>query len=83
MHTSSTWKDIASGSDRHLDLYFGMQVFEKSSLVTVLIREEPFIHLFFFFSSGVLFLLIDSILITYLLYIGGQGRIKIASASTS
>ena len=61
-----------------------MQVVENSSLVTVLIREEPFIHLLFFcLVVSVLFLLIDFILITYLLYTGGQGRIKIASASTS
>ena len=31
--------DVASGADRHLDITFGLQVVESSSLVSVLFRE--------------------------------------------
>ena len=43
--------DVASGADRHLDITFGLQVVEISSLVSVLLREvlaiptSPFFHL--------------------------------------
>ena len=32
-------EDVASGADRHLDITFGLQVLESSSLVYVLFRE--------------------------------------------
>ena len=32
-------RDVASGTDRHLDITFGLQVVESSSLVSVLFRE--------------------------------------------
>ena len=31
--------DVASGADRHLDITFGLQVLESSSLVSVRFRE--------------------------------------------
>ena len=31
--------DVASGADRHLDITFGLQVVESSSLVSILFRE--------------------------------------------
>ena len=40
---------IASGDDRHLDITFGLQVVESSSLVSVLFREvfsHPYISFF-------------------------------------
>ena len=38
--------DVASGADRHLDITFGLQVVESSSLVSVLFREVfPSLHL--------------------------------------
>ena len=38
-------RDVASGADRHLDITFGLQVVESSSLVSVLFREV-FNHVF-------------------------------------
>ena len=41
--------DVASGADRHLDIKFGLQVVESSSLVSVLFREVfsyPYISFF-------------------------------------
>ena len=43
---------IASGADRHLDITFGLQVVESSSLVSVLFREafsHPYISFFHYF----------------------------------
>ena len=43
-------KGVASGADRRLDINFGLQVVESSSLVTILFREAfnhpyiPFSH---------------------------------------
>ena len=40
---------VASGADRHLDITFGLQVVESSSLVSVLFREAlslPYISVF-------------------------------------
>ena len=31
--------EVASGADRHLDITFGLQLFESSSLVSMLFRE--------------------------------------------
>ena len=39
--------DVASGTDRHLDITFRLQVVESSSLVSVLFREA-FSHPYFF-----------------------------------
>ena len=43
-------RDVASGgADRHLDIIFGMQVVESSSLVSVLFREalsHPYISFY-------------------------------------
>ena len=41
--------DVVSGADRHLDITFGLQVVESSSLVSVLFREvfnHPYISFF-------------------------------------
>ena len=41
--------DVASGADRHLDITFGLQVVESTSLVSVLFREafsHPYISFF-------------------------------------
>ena len=47
-------QDVASGADRHLDITFGLQVVESSSIVSVLFRKHlaipsyiSFFHLFF------------------------------------
>ena len=40
--------DVASGTDRQLDITFGLQVVESSSLVSVLFREA-FSHLYISF----------------------------------
>ena len=37
-------RDVASGTDRHLDMTFGLLVVESSSLVSVIFREA-FSHL--------------------------------------
>ena len=42
-------RDVESGADRHLDITFGLQVVEGSSLVSVLFREvlsHPYISFF-------------------------------------
>ena len=42
-------RDVASGADRHLDITFGLQLVESSSLVSVLFREtfnHPYISIF-------------------------------------
>ena len=42
-------RDVASGADRHLDITFGLQVVESSSLVSALFREAfnyPYISFF-------------------------------------
>ena len=42
-------RDVASGADGHLDITFGLQVVESSSLVSVLFREafsHPYISFF-------------------------------------
>ena len=44
-------RDVESGTDRHLDITFGLQVVEGSSLVSVLIREafnHPYISFFIY-----------------------------------
>ena len=41
--------DVASGADRHLDITFGLQVVESSSLVSVLFREVFNHHYISFF----------------------------------
>ena len=44
-----------SGTDRHLDITFGLQVVESSSLVSVLFREEfnhPYISFFHLLVNG-------------------------------
>ena len=41
--------DVVSGADRHLDITFGLQVVESSSLVSVIFREtlnHPYISIF-------------------------------------
>ena len=41
--------DVASGTDRHLDITFGLQVVETSYLVSVLFREvfnHPYMSFF-------------------------------------
>ena len=41
--------NVASGADRHLDITFGLQVVESSSLVSILFREafnHPYISFF-------------------------------------
>ena len=46
---------IASGADRHLDITFGLQLVESSSLVSVLIREAfnyPYISIFHILVNG-------------------------------
>ena len=43
------YRDVASGADRHLDITFGLQLVESSSLVSVLFREafnHPYISFF-------------------------------------
>ena len=48
LHPSSD-RDVASGADRHLDITFGLQEVESSSLVSVLLREafnHPYISFF-------------------------------------
>ena len=40
--------DVASGTDRHLDITFGLQVVESSSLVSVLF-SEAFSHAYISF----------------------------------
>ena len=45
----AAFRDVASGSDGHLDVTFGLQVFESSSLVSVFFREvfnHPYISVF-------------------------------------
>ena len=42
-------EDVASGADRYLDITFGLQVVESSSLLSVLFREE-FSHPYISFS---------------------------------
>ena len=49
-----THRDVASGTDRHLDIILGLQVVESSSLVSVLFREafsHPYISFFSFTSK--------------------------------
>ena len=44
-------RDVVSGADRHLDITFGLQVVESSSLVSVLFREvfsHPYISFFIY-----------------------------------
>ena len=48
-------RDVASGADRHLDITFGLQVVERSFLVSVLFREvfsHPFISFFHLLVNG-------------------------------
>ena len=48
-------RDVASGADRHLDITFGLQVVESSSLVSVLFREvfsHPYISFFHLLVKG-------------------------------
>ena len=71
-------RDVTSGADRHLDIIFGLQVVESSSLVSVLFREafsHSYISFFHLLVNG--FLLLVSILFSltlYLLLIGGRYR---------
>ena len=47
--------DVASGADRHLDIFFGLQVVESSSLVSVLFRKvfsHPYISFFSLLLNG-------------------------------
>ena len=47
--------DVASGADSHLDISFGLQVVESSSLVSVLVREafsHPYIFFFHLLENG-------------------------------
>ena len=47
--------DVASGTDRHLDIAFGLQLVESSSLVSVHFREafsHPYISFFHLLVSG-------------------------------
>ena len=63
------WRDVASGADRHLDITFGLQVVESSSLLSVLFREafsRPYISFFHFTSKW--FLCYQRVLPT--LYVG-------------
>ena len=49
------YRDVASGVDRHLDMPFGLQVVEGSSLVSVLFREafsHPYISFFHLLVNG-------------------------------
>ena len=46
---------MASGADRHLDITFGLQVVESSSLVSVVFREalsHPYISFFHLLVNG-------------------------------
>ena len=57
-------RDVASGADRHLDITFGLQVVESSSLVSVLFREaysHPYISFFHLLVNGfsVIYILIQ------------------------
>ena len=48
-------RDVASGADKHLDITFGLQVVESSSLVSVLFREafnHPYISFFRLLVNG-------------------------------
>ena len=48
-------RDVASDTDRHLDITFGLQVVERSSLVSVLVREafnHPYISFFHLLVNG-------------------------------
>ena len=48
-------RDVASGADRHLDITFGLQLVESSSLVSVLFREafnHPYISFFHLLVNG-------------------------------
>ena len=69
-------RDVASGADRHLDITFGLQVVESSSVVSVLFREAfshpyiSFIHLLINGSSVTSFHTISTT--SSLPYIGGQ-----------
>ena len=50
---------MASGADRHLDITFGLQLVESSSLVSVLFREafnHPYISFFHLLVNGFLLL---------------------------
>ena len=68
----------ASGTDRYLDITFGLQVVERSSFVSVLFREafsHPYITFFHLPVNG--FVLLVSVLFLrtlYLPYIGGRYR---------
>ena len=47
--------DVASGADRYLDITFGLEVVESSSLVSVLFREafsHPYISFFHLLVNG-------------------------------
>ena len=48
-------RDVASGADRHLDVTFGLQVVESSSLVSILFREafsHPYTSFFHLLVNG-------------------------------
>ena len=59
-------RDVASGADRHLDITFGMQVVDSSSLVSVLFREafnHPYISFFHLLVNSFCVIIIIIILI--------------------
>ena len=71
-------EDVASGTDTHLDITFGLQAVESSSLVSVLFREAFSHHYISFFH-----LLVNGFSVTsfrtffkdpYHPYIGGRGN---------
>ena len=50
-------RDVASAIDRHLDITFGLQVVDSSSLVSILFREafsHPYISFFHLLVNGFL-----------------------------
>ena len=70
-------RDVVSGVHRHLDITFGLQVVESSSLVSVLFKEafSHFYISFFQLLVKTVFLLLVSVLILktpYLLYSVGR-----------
>ena len=69
------------GTDRHLNISFGMQVIESSSLDSVLFRKALNNHLIFSFTNKYFFCFVFPYF-SYFLLIGGQRGIKMASAST-
>ena len=74
------YRDVALGTDRHLDISFGLQVVESSSLVSILFREvfsRPYISFFYLLVNG--FCVTTTSFCTFLRtpyhpYIGGRYR---------